>query len=340
MKTKKRKNTALIREQFLEMLISLLENGFSLQESLAVMQRNRQFSLDILYCFTDGLAKGISFAECFYQAGFTLQEMTQVQLADVHGNLIITLKNILNTMQILRKQKKELSKVATYPILLFVFVIALLFAMRFFLLPSLLQSGMIKTSHWSIWLIAYGPFIMVGLLLIIGCLVGGYSWYAKQQTVIQRGVFIAELPFVGFLYKMYQTSYFALEWGKMFKQGMEARQILGFMETVNPQSLVANLAKELNYLLTQGKTFAEELEDYTFLLPEFSLIILQGEVKGKLGEELLLYSQLLTKRMVEKVEGWIRWIQPLVFLLIAVLIMAIYIAMFLPMYENIGGIME
>ncbi|MDN6639293.1 MAG: type II secretion system F family protein [Tetragenococcus sp.] len=337
---KKRKNTALMREQFLEMLVSLLENGFSLQESLAVMQRNQQFSPEILQCFTTGLKEGATFAECFYQAGFSLQEMTQVQLADVHGNVVTTLKNILSTMQILRKQKKELSKVATYPMLLFIFVLVLLFAMRFFLLPSLLQSGMIDTSHWSVALIAYGPFVMVGLLFVIGFLVGGCLWYTQQQSVIKRAVFTANLPMIGFLYKMYQTSYFALEWGKMFKRGLEARQILAFMETVNPQSLVASLAKELNDALSQGKSLAAELEHYTFLLPEFSLIILQGEVKGKLGEELLLYSQLLTKRIVEKVEGWIRWVQPLVFLFVAVLIMAIYIAMFLPMYENIGGIME
>ncbi|GBD62918.1 competence type IV pilus assembly protein ComGB [Tetragenococcus halophilus] len=337
---RKHKNNALMREQFLEMLISLLENGFSLQESLAVMQRNKQFSWEILQCFTSGLAKGASFAECFYQAGFSLAETTQVQLADIHGNIVVTLKNILNTMQILRKQKKELSKVASYPLLLFLFVLALLFAMRFFLLPSLLQSGMIETSHWSIWLIAYGPFIMVGFILIILCLLVAGWWYAKQQTVIDRGVFLAGLPFIGFLYKMYQTSYFALEWGKMFKQGLEARQILGFMESVNPHSLVASLARELNDALSKGNSLAKELESYPFLLPEFSLIILQGEVKGKLGEELLLYSQLLTKRIVEKIEGWIQWIQPLVFLFVAVLIMAIYIAMFLPMYENVGGIMK
>jgi len=181
---------------------------------------------------------------------------------------------------------------------------------------------------------------MVGFILIILCLFIAGWWYAKQQTVIDRGVFMAGLPFIGFLYKMYQTSYFALEWGKMFKQGLEARQILGFMESVNPHSLVASLARELNDALSKGNSLAKELEGYTFLLPEFSLIILQGEVKGKLGEELLLYSQLLTKRIVEKIEGWIQWVQPLVFLFVAVLIMAIYIAMFLPMYENVGGIMK
>ncbi|WP_028790686.1 competence type IV pilus assembly protein ComGB [Tetragenococcus muriaticus] len=329
-----------MREQFLEMLVSLLENGFSLQESLSVMQRNQQFSPSILQCFTEGLAKGATLAECFYQAGFSLQEMTQVQLADIHGNIVTTLKNILATMKIIRKQKKELGKVATYPALLFVFVVVLLLAMRFFLLPSLLQSGMIKTQHWSIGVISYGPFVMGGMVLFIGVLVGGGVWYSKKHSVIDRAVFIAHLPFVGRLYRMYQTSYFSLEWGKMFKQGLEARQILAFMESVNPHSLVASLAKELNHALSFGKPLPEELERYSFLLPEFSLIILQGEVKGKLGEELLLYSQLLTKRTVEKVEGWLRWVQPVVFLFIAVLIMAIYIAMFLPMYENIGGIME
>jgi len=336
----KYKNNALMREQFLEMLVSLLENGFSLQESLSVMQRNQQFSLGILQCFTEGLAKGATFAECFYQAGFSLQEMTQVQLADMHGNVVTTLKNILATMQIIRKQKKELSKVATYPVLLFIFVIVLLFAMRFFLLPSLLQSGMIETQHWSIGVISYGPFVMGGTVLFIGILASVCLWYSKRQSVIYRAVLTARLPLVGRVYRMYQTSYFSLEWGKMFKQGLEARQILAFMETVNPHSLVASLAKELNQALSFGKPLAEELEQYSFLLPEFSLIILQGEVKGKLGEELLLYSQLLTKRIVGKVEGWLRWVQPVVFLFIAVLIMAIYIAMFLPMYENIGSVME
>lgn len=328
------------REQFLEMLISLLENGFSLQESLAVMQRNQQFSQSIITSFRQGLTHGASFAQCLLAAGFSLQEMTQVQLADIHGNLLVTLKNILTSMKIIRKQKNDLGKVATYPALLLVFVISLLFAMRFFLLPSLLQSGMIDPHHWSIQLIRYGPFVLLGTIAVSLLFTLVVKQSLKRRSALQRAVALARFPLIGRLYILYQTSYFSLEWGKMFKQGLEIRQILAFMAEVESHSLVAGLAKELNDKLTAGKSLAAELESYPFLLPEFSLIVLQGEVKGKLGDELLLYSQLLIKKLVDKVERWIQWVQPVVFLFIAVLIMAIYIALFLPMYGNISTIME
>src|SRR5699024_4123873 len=212
--------------------------------------------------------------------------------------------------------------------------------MRFFLLPSLLQSGMIDVHHWCIQLIMHGPFVLIVIVLSLGLLAVTMKQTLKKQSALKRAVMLARLPLIGKLYTVYQTSYFALEWGKMFKQGVEIRPILAFMAEVESHSLVASLANDLNDKLTKGKLLAEELENYQFLLAEFSLIVMQGEVKGKLGEELLLYSQLLTKKMVETVERWIQWIQPVVFLFIAILIMAIYIALFLPMYGNISTIME
>ena len=46
------------------------------------------------------------------------------------------------------------------------------------------------------------------------------------------------------------------------------------------------------------------------------------------------------KKIVTKMEQTIRLIQPIVFVLIAVVIVAIYVAMFLPIYGNIGGMLE
>jgi len=53
----------IFRKQFLELLVALLENGFSLQESLFVMERSGQFPKAALHQFMTGLAQGNSFAQ-------------------------------------------------------------------------------------------------------------------------------------------------------------------------------------------------------------------------------------------------------------------------------------
>ena len=44
------------------------------------------------------------------------------------------------------------------------------------------------------------------------------------------------------------------------------------------------------------------------------MIVFQGEMRGKLGEELFVYSQLLTDRLFQQIEKKIQWIQPVIFI--------------------------
>ena len=119
---------------------------------------------------------------------------------------------------------------------------------------------------------------------------------------------------MGDLYRCYQTSYFALEWGKLFQQGLEIRQIIMCMQQTSTATLVQELAVQLELCLASGGLLPDKLKDYVFLTPEFSLIVFQGEMRGKLGEELFVYSQLLTDRLFQQIEKKIQWIQPVIFI--------------------------
>lgn len=74
-----------------------------------------------------------------------------------------------------------------------------------------------------------------------------------------------------------------------------------------------------------------------FVLPGFKLILLEGEVTGKLGKELQIYGSRVWQQLMRKIEKVIQWIQPLVFIIVALLIISIYAAILLPMYDAIGG---
>lgn len=73
-----------------------------------------------------------------------------------------------------------------------------------------------------------------------------------------------------------------------------------------------------------------------FLNPELSLIILQGEVKGNLGKELLIYGRREWEGLMKLADKKIRFLQPMMFLLIAVLIISVYSALLLPIYKGMG----
>ena len=335
---KSRRKKAKEQLSLLEMLVLLLENGFSIQESVQVMMRSQQFSKELLVIVQQGLVQGETLAACFLMMGFSQQAAMQLQLAEVHGNLVETLQSMLKNTKLVAKQRNELQKIMTYPCILLFFSMGMLFSMRWILLPQLLASNMVQANHWGILFLEYSPTIF--LLVILFVLAIGFAFYQwlKRKTVLQRALYLSRIPFLGSLYRLYQTSYFSLEWGKLFREGLEMKQILETLTALPQESLMVALAYELNQGLREGILLTEQLPKYSFLTPEFSLIVFQGELKGRLGEELLVYHQLLLKKLIQIVEQALKWIQPTVFLFIAVVIIMIYVAMFLPIYGNIGGV--
>ena len=125
----------------------LLESGFSLQESLQVLLRSRQFSEPVIEQLIVHLAQGQSFAAAVAPLSLSATEKSQLHLAERHGDLTATLRRMVDYHTLVNKQKQLLYKVAAYPLLLLVFLLAALFGMHRFLLPQLLSSGMIDEGH-------------------------------------------------------------------------------------------------------------------------------------------------------------------------------------------------
>ena len=98
--------------------------------------------------------------------------------------------------------------------------------------------------------------------------------------------------------------------------------------------------KEMGTTLSRirvGESLSEPFQSRHFVLPGFKLILLEGEVTGKLGKELQIYGRRVWQQLMRKIEKGIQWVQPLVFIIVALLIISIYAAILLPMYDAIGG---
>lgn len=68
-----------------------------------------------------GLSQGKSFSEMMESLGCSSTIVTQLSLAEVHGNLHLSLGKIEEYLDNLAKVKKKLIEVATYPLILLEF---------------------------------------------------------------------------------------------------------------------------------------------------------------------------------------------------------------------------
>ena len=335
---RKKKNIKLTSQQqqlFIQLLADLLSNGFTIQESLMFMRKSGSISeatIDYLIHimqYGDSLHSGLS------QIGFKSTVITQIEFAQTHGDIAGTLIKIKQHMEIIEKQQQNFYKVISYPLLLLLFLTVVLISIRQILLPQLMSNGTIQADNVGIKFIQQSPYYILGILSGLVCVIILMRWYFSKKTFLKKAEFISKIPVVGHLYRQYNSAFFALEWGKLFSQGLEIKRVIQLMQEVNQQSLMSELAVVIEEQSMLGHTFYEQLPRFTFFSPELSLIIEQGQVKGNLGKELILYSELCWQRFFNRMEKMIQWIQPIIFLVVALLVVSIYAAMLLPIY---GGL--
>ncbi|MGP5428726.1 competence type IV pilus assembly protein ComGB [Enterococcus malodoratus] len=334
----KNKLTRKQRIDFVQLLGDLLENGFSLQQAFAFFFNANLFVPSILASVQQDLNQGKSLAASFAQLNYSNDQILQIELAESHGDLAQTLSGIAEQMRLVQRQRENFFKAVSYPLLLLIFLIVILLGMRFFLLPQLLASGMIRAEDFSVQLIKMVPVIGLGMIIFLLVLLLCWQSWGKKHNYLVRFRVLAKIPLLGTLFSNYYSAYFALEWGKLFQQGLELNQIIECLLVVNGRSLMQEMAGDLKVRLAQGNTLAEELERYPFLTREFSRIVFQGEARGNLAKELLTYSQLVWRRFFNQLEFLCSWLQPLVFLIVAILIVSLYLTMLLPL-TNLEGIL-
>lgn len=98
--------------------------------------------------------------------------------------------------------------------------------------------------------------------------------------------------------------------------------------------LFRELGKDLETALIAGIPFHQQLKNYPFFKRELSLMVEYGQVKSKLGSELEIYAKECWETFFQKVNQSMQFIQPLVFIFVAMMIVLIYAAMLLPIYQN------
>lgn len=319
------------QQRLVQLLADLLAFGLSIQDSLHFLLKIEVKNKDRIQKMELDLSEGSYVYQIFSHLELSPVYIAQISLADVHGDLSGTLDNIAKQLYIWQKQRKKLWKILLYPLTLFCILLSVVIGMNYFLLPQLRLTGQ---KSPSIYFLRYMPVVTFVLIIFVVLAVVSGKMYLRKKTALYQSHLFAGAPLIGSYAQIYYTSFFALEWGKLLLQGLELKEIVEIMSGEGTTRLMKEMANELRKGFEEGKSIADKIQEWPFLLKGFKQVIEQGEVKGILGKEMVFYAEQLSKRLLEKVQYFFNLFQPFLFLLIAILIISVYGSLLLPIYNE------
>lgn len=332
-----------IQASFLLKLSKLTSEGFVLKEALQFLATIMPKEKIWIKTIVTGLEGGQRFDEMLKKVGFPERITAQVYLSLIHGRFAEALQSSGNYLSEKSRQEKQLSKLLQYPVLLLGFMSGVVLAIRMILLPNLLSLGIGDTKNNSIItflavsFVQYFPYLLGFCVLSLGSMGLIYYYRLHQQSAIRKAVTLTSFPYFGKMMRFYYTSYFSYEWSQLFKSGLQLNEMIQLMQTNSTTKLMQEVALGIEKSLMEGKNFKQSMEEFPFFTDELGLIVLHGEATSQLGSELAVYSEDCKQQLTEKIEKNLSYIQPVMFILIALIILCVYLALLLPMYSLFEG---
>lgn len=306
---------------------NLLVSGFHLSEMIHFLDHSKLVDQHFVNTMRTSLANGETISQILARLQFSKSVITQIALADYHGDTQQTFALVVQNLASRLRVRQKMIAVSTYPIILVVALVIMVTGLKTYLLPQ------VETTNMAGWLLDSLPVLVIygssSLLLSFLFL----KRYMRRTSPLKNFQKIACLPLVGKFITTYLTAFYAREWGNLIKQGLEMRQILTLM-LVQDDRLFREIGKDLLVSMEIGRSFHEQIASYRFFTSELSLIIEYGEMKSKLGDELLLYSDASWQAFFGRVDTAMNLVQPLIFLFVGLMIVLIYAAMLLPIYAQ------
>lgn len=333
------------RGSFLKRLGALLEEGYSLRKSLKLLKK-----LEINYIkewirqIEDGLKKGKTLHEELEKIGFSKKTCSQIYLASQYGNYGKSIRQCGEELLEEERFKKKVQKLLAYPLVLLFFLFSMILIMRFLVLPNMenlfsnQQSKATIYSNFIVRFIYYSPQLILITLLLSILIVFIFKKKLAKLPYLEQIRFFVKWPFIKKYFTYYWTNFIFLEWGNLLKKGMSFQELIQLMTGEESSTVLRETGEQLSEEMIQGKTIKEGLKTLPFFDEEALMVISHGENLGHLAIEMIFYAKYCEEELSSELEKILMIIQPLIFIFIALMIIAIYASMILPIYTMMEGI--
>lgn len=268
----------------------------------------------------------------------------QVYFAEKHGNVQDTLIHAGIQWKKTEQSKEKLFKLFQYPLFLLSLLVLMLAVLNTFVLPQFqdLHNSMGYKPKGAIavllFFLEWAP--PTGLITLPAAGVSYLFLYARYKRLSpkKKADMLIKIPYIKTFFRLYFTKLFARESAQLLNSGFAVNEMLAVFEQQTIYPMLRSASKAINIQLMEGEALQEAISQIPWFDRKLAALVGHGGANGRLGEELLLYAEFCEELAEEKVKKLTSIIQPAVFLFIGIIIMSIYLAVMLPMFEMIGSV--
>lgn len=323
----------------------LLEQGYSLPKAISILKLHQnRWMQDGLQRVYDCLKRGYALHEALANENFSRDVLGFLELSEKHGDLRFSVMEGGKMLQKKEEMKGRFIKAVRYPIFLFVVVLCICFVLFRMLMPhflSLYSSLDIKFPYFTMVMISILKkipflFFMFAAFIVSAALL--YFTFMKKMSPSRRISLLLRIPVLKRTVIVLITHQFSIQLGSLLKGGLAINEALKILEQNQYMRFFQTEAALMKKELVNGLRFEDIVAQRRYFVPELSMIIAHGQSYGSLGKELIAYSEILISYAEERMAKYIIVVQPVLFLFIGSMILAMFVSMLLPMFKMMDSI--
>lgn len=328
------KFTSRDQAQWFLLISDLLTVGFSLRHALTFTQTSLPRLAPLIKKVQERVQVGKSVAQSLapYVRADTYY---QLDLAEKHGDLQKTLRELGTLMQARQQQYQKLKQLLQYPLILLALLGIIVVGLVGFVYPELRSW---QTYPANGWLANCGE----GVLFILAAILStsGYRyWRWRHQARLDQVVALCRLPIVGQCYQLYFSYYLVTNLATLLRHGMSLQEILQITANFRSDALLHQLGQVVGKLVKTGRGLEELVYQYQFVPNELIIFINKGASREELGADLTAFAKILFQNLTQKIARLLVWVQPVIFAFIAVVIVILYLSILMPIYHSMTGVL-
>ncbi|WP_226642506.1 competence type IV pilus assembly protein ComGB [Mesobacillus subterraneus] len=331
--------------RFLKRTGELLSRGYSLAEAIESMT----FYLDLkrkaeVRKSLEKLREGFPLYLILEELNFKRDLVSYVYFAEQHGGLARTLTEGSDMVIKRDADYQRLKRLAAYPLLLLMLTFSLFFFVNRILLPKFNSLFLDMNLAPNIFMKTIGatasflPNLLYILLSLLTLLVLYYFSSFKNIHPMKQKMMLVRLPIAGKFVRLLYSHYFSVQLSYLFSGGLSVLAALKVFEQNVHEPFAREIGKDMISKLAAGQDFDKAVGEYLFFEAELPRIIKHGQENGKLDQELYFYSRHCLKELEEKSEKAMKTVQPILYSFIGLLVVSLYLAILLPMFQMMKGI--
>ncbi|UOQ42535.1 type II secretion system F family protein [Halobacillus salinarum] len=315
---------------------TLLHKGYPLIEALKMASWDAALK-PVAAIIIEHLTRGDPIDVAFQNARFSQNIVHFLYFGRLHHDLPFLFQQCKDLLRLQKEYTTKLKQAIRYPFILFLFLTVGFTIIKQNILPNFqaLFAGTNQQPFTFLFIQLVNGFIN-GLLILLILITGLFLLWkmVKPKLVLEKRMKIYErIP----LWKSYKqflfTFLFSTHLSSLLAAGLTLRASLGIIAKQEKYPELAYYGCLILTNLERGNSLGQAVHSCVLFRDEMTSLFHHTNDLEALSQELSTLSQFLMEMLQDRLTMLLQYIQPVFFMMIAVIIIVIYASIMLPLYE-------